>query len=74
MYIPKLISEKLFKKQFLVASCQPLMKKADPDPYQNVKDSQHCFKQYVNVSCTVQRMSIHFLSTCVLYVYFTGKV
>jgi hypothetical protein len=43
---------------------------------QNVKDSQHCFKQYVNVDipCTVQRMSIRFLSNCVLDVYFTGKV
>ncbi len=49
--------KKLLKILFVLASCQPLTKKqdldgsviqchchgsADPDPYQNVKDPQHC--------------------------------
>jgi hypothetical protein len=58
-YLQKVMSKKTLKKTyFLLASCPPRTKKAgsgsgsvsqwygsaDPDPYQNVTDPQHCLK------------------------------
>jgi hypothetical protein len=64
MYIQKVIRKKTLEKTyFLLALCQPLTRKAgsesgsvnqcyesaDLDPYQNVKDPQHCFQTFLLV-------------------------